>query len=39
MGREMWSLILNVGDTPGVKSAKSKTTMAFVPHLAMNEDK
>lgn len=34
----MWSLILSVGDTPGVKNAKSKTTMASVPHLAMNED-
>lgn len=37
-GREMWSLILGVGDTPGVKNAKSKTTMASVLHLAMHED-
>lgn len=34
----MWSLIFNVGDTPGVKIAKSKTTMTSVLHLAMHED-
>ncbi|KAF4788324.1 hypothetical protein TURU_162083 [Turdus rufiventris] len=34
----MWSLICDVGDTPGVKNAKSKTTMASVLHLAMHED-
>lgn len=37
-GREMWSLIFDVGDTPGVKIAKSKTTMTSVLHLAMHED-
>lgn len=27
-----------MGDTPGVKNAKSKSTMTSVSHLAMNED-